>query len=824
MVLEDFGGTSLDSSLNGEPLALEPFLILAIQITSALGEVHQKNIIHKDINPANIVWNRNNNTTKLIDFGISSELPREISGLKAPSVLEGTLAYISPEQTGRMNRVVDYRTDFYSLGATFYKLLTGCFPFEGQDALELVHSHIARHPVPLDRVLPGTSLAISRIISKLMAKNAEERYQSTYGLESDLKQCLKSLQAEGRINDFKPGQNDVSDKFYIPQKLYGRQDEIQTLLNGFERVGLGETELMLVSGYSGVGKSALIHEIHKPIIKHRGYFVSGKYDQFRRDVPYSAFIQCFQKLLRMLLTEDENRIEIWRNKLLQALGSNGQVLIDVIPGLELLIGPQSKAPELGPTEAKNRFLLLFQKFIQVFADAEHPLALFLDDLQWADLAGLQLLKSVLSDPETRYIFIIGAYRENEVGPSHPLMMTIKELQEVNANISDIFLEGLNPDQINRLASDTLHKAPEETLPLAQLVHRKTEGNPFFVNEFLKSLYSKGAIKFTPGEGWKWELSQIQQMGVTDNVVELIAGKISNLTNHTQEILKTGAAIGHQFDLSTLLTVYPEDSDSALSGLKEAQRMDLLIHLEGNYQFAHDRIQEAAYSLLKPDQKNNLHLGLGRYILARENETEINEQLFFIVDHMNSGKEGIHSPKERHKVLRLNLSAGKKAKSAAAYGPAFVYFTKGIEFLNEDSWRNDYGTTLSLYEEASQSAYLISDYSSMKEYSQVLLDNAHTNQDRIKTYETRVLTCMAEKRLSDGLNLSLEVLRELGHKFPKNPNLFHVMAGLIRLKISLYGKTLTDLKNLPVMEDRHILSVMSLISDASPIAYWTRPNL
>jgi serine/threonine protein kinase len=582
IVFEDDGAESLSLWRQQHQITLAKFLPIAIKTVEILGQIHSANIIHKDINPSNIIINPKTGEVKIIDFGISTVLSLENPTLKSPNVLEGTLAYIAPEQTGRMNRAIDYRADFYSLGASFYELLTNQLPFEGNDAIELVHCHIAKQPIPPQELNPEIPKPVSDIVMKLLAKTAEERYQSAWGIQADLELCLTQLQTQGKIEDFTIGQHDISDKFQIAQKLYGRETEIESLLAAFERVAgslqeeaesvTSETqpspnsrphsEMMLVFGYSGIGKSALVQEIYKPITRKKGYFIAGKFDQFQRNIPYSAVIKAFQELVRELLAETEAKLQQWREKILTAVGVNGQVVIDVIPELELIVGKQPELSELPPAESQNRFNLVLHNFIRVFCKPEHPLVMFLDDLQWADSASLQMLQLIITDPDMQYLFLIGAYRDNEVSAAHPLMLTINEIQKTGCVINSISLLPLKLNDVNHLIADTLKCDLEKALPLAELVLQKTQGNPFFINEFLKSLYAEKLLKFGATSpklggakgGWQWDLEQIQAKGITDNVVELMAGKIQKLSPATQQLLKLAACIGNQFDVKTLAIV------------------------------------------------------------------------------------------------------------------------------------------------------------------------------------------------------------------------------------------------------------------------------
>ncbi|MEM7184266.1 MAG: AAA family ATPase, partial [Spirochaetota bacterium] len=551
MVFEDFGGEALTKALPLFQENMEEFLNTAIRIVEILGQVHQEHIMHKDINPANIIWNKEKNVIKLVDFGISTKLSRETPAILNPNVLEGTLVYMSPEQTGRMNRAMDYRTDFYSLGVTFYEMLTGQLPFSTDDPIELVHCHIAKVPTPPHEIDSKIPLPISQIIMKLMAKRAEERYQSTFGLKVDLQQCLDQLMQTGSIEKLEVGQQDISDKFQIPQKLYGREQEIQDLLQAFDRVSQGETEMMLVAGYSGIGKSVVVHEVHKPIVAKNGFFLSGKFDQFKRNIPYSSLIQAFQGLVQQLLTETEEQIAFWKEKILKAVGSNGQVIIEMIPELELIIGEQPPVAELPPTESRNRFNLLFQHFVATFGSAKHPMVLFLDDLQWADPPSLKLIELFLTDPDEKYILIIGAYRDNEVDAAHPLMAMLEDIQTAGVEVRTLTLPPLELKYVNQLISDTLKCDPSESKSLAELSYQKTEGNPFFLNQFLQSVYEAGLIEFDSSKGaWTWDVKKIQVQGITDNVVDLMAEKIKKHSQSTQEVLQLAASIGNRFDLKT----------------------------------------------------------------------------------------------------------------------------------------------------------------------------------------------------------------------------------------------------------------------------------
>jgi predicted ATPase/class 3 adenylate cyclase/tRNA A-37 threonylcarbamoyl transferase component Bud32 len=843
MVLEDFGGESLRRlGLIGK-VHLEEFLAIAIEVTEFLGYIHQQNIMHKDINPANIVYNPVTKEVKLIDFGIATVLTRENPTFRNPNVLEGTLAYMSPEQTGRMNRAMDYRTDFYSLGVTFYELLSGRLPFLTDDVLEMVHCHIAKQPSPPHEVRPDIPRAVSDIILKLMTKNAEDRYQSAFGLKTDLENCLHQLRTSGTIEPFEPGQYDLSDRFLIPQKLYGREDEIATLLAAFERVSAGTSEMMLVTGYAGIGKSALVQELYKPMTHRRGYLIAGKFDQFQRDTPYAGFIQACRGLMRQILTESEEQIIAWQEKLRTALGSNGQVIIEVIPEVEFVIGPQPDVVVLGPAEAQNRFNLVFLDFISVFTRPEHPLVVFLDDLQWADGASLKLIELLMTASSSQYLFLIGAYRDNEVDAGHPLSLTLSAMHYAAAKMNTIALVPLDIPAVTRMVSETLHCTPEQAYALAEMVHIKTGGNPFFINEFLKSLYVEELITFDYTRGrWQWDLDQIQAQEMTDNVVELMAGKIQQLADHTQAVMKLASCIGNQFDLMTLAMASQKLPGETAHDLSEALTEGLVLplgdsyklmaldvpgleyELTADYKFAHDRIQQAVYSLIPEQDREEVHWRLGQLFLQNILPESQEERIFDIVNQLNQGRAFITTQAERLDVVELNLLAGKKAKSSAAYEPAFRYLRIAVELLGDDTWQSHYDLTLDLYTEAAEAAYLTGDFDEMERLAAVVLDHARTILDKVKVYESRIQSFTAQSKQMEAVQTALDVLKMLGVSFPDHPGPDDIMRGLEETRTALAGNRIEDLYNLPEMTDPDKLAAMRIMTIVVNAAYVAVPEL
>ncbi|MEH2093552.1 trifunctional serine/threonine-protein kinase/ATP-binding protein/sensor histidine kinase [Nostoc sp.] len=840
LVMEDFGGISLKEwGMGGRGQSLQEFLEIAIALCNTLDVLYHERIIHKDIKPANILINSKTKQVKLIDFSIASLLPRETQTLVNPNVLEGTLAYISPEQTGRMNRGIDYRTDFYSIGVTFYELLTGELPFVSNDAMELVHCHIAKiAPLVCETNLEIPSV-ISKIVSKLMAKNAKDRYQSALGLKFDLENCLHQLQVDGMISGFEIGQRDVCDRFIIPDKLYGRETEVENLLQAFERVSLGATEMILVAGFSGIGKTAIVNEVHKPIVRQRGYFIKGKYDQFQRNIPFSAFVQAFRDLIGQLLSESDAKIQQWRNEILSAVGENGQVIIEVIPELSRIIGEQPPAIELSGTSAENRFNLLFQSFTQIFTTAEHPLVIFLDDLQWADSASLKLMQLLMAD--TGHLLLIGAYRDNEVNPVHPLMLTLNEIEKNQTTINTITLAPLNQKTVNQLVADTLKCSQNLALPLSQLVFQKTQGNPFFSIQFLKALHQEQLIKFTPScqgratGGWQCDLAQVNQQAVTDDVVEFMALQLEKLPLATQNILKLASCVGNQFDLATLAIVSEQcqiDAAAALwkalqSGLilpisevykfyqgEESEQLALSYHnIEkkiAKYAFLHDRVQQAAYFLISDEQKTATHLKIGQLLRENLSELEIEEKLFDLVGHLNLGIELISQASDRQALAQLNFKAGTKAKNATAYIAARVYFQTGIALLQSDCWQTQYELALNLHLAVTEASYLNSDFESMEEMAGVVLQNAQTIFDKVKIYEIKIVALTAQSQILGAIAVGADVLSQLGVDLPSAPESAQIDKALEYLKEQLQGREIPQLIDLPVMSDRSAIAAMQLL--------------
>ncbi len=899
LILEDSGGISLKEYLSNHQLELPEFLKIGIQLAETLGQLHEHNIIHKDIKPSNIIVNIETGDVKIADFAIASLLPGENPALGHPNLLEGTLAYMSPEQTGRMNRAIDYLSDFYSLGVTFYEMLCGELPFSAIDPMELVHCHIAKTPVSpgenRKHKLEGKSnqaqsdeipQAISDIVMKLLEKNAEDRYQSAFGLLYDLENCLDQLQTTGKISHMTLGEQDRSSHLQIPQKVYGRETEVMMLLSTLDRMRRGNTEIVFISGCAGLGKSWLVYKIYKSIVRANGYFVDSKLEQFNRDIPYAFLLQAFQELLRQILTETAAKVLVWRKKILNALGGNCQVIIEVIPEVELIVGPQPPVPDLGANESQNRFNLVFQKFIRVFTQKEHPLVIFLDDLQWVDSASLKLIQLLATNLESQYLLIIGAYREQEVNANHPIMLTAEAIRKAGGTVRAIALSPLDINSVNQFVADTLNCTLEKSLSLAELLFQKTAGNPFFLTQLLKSLYSKKLLqfKFAPSEQsietaephiydlgrvvkkyqitgeWQWDIEQIQEIGITDNVVGLMIDNIHNLPGNTQEMLKLAACIGNKFDLRILSKIGGQSLASAATDLWEAIQSGLILPVSNTYKipialtantavtdtistdftdelflpvadagsatykFLHERVQQAAYALISESQKQETHLKIGRYLLQNAPPEQLEKHIFDTVNQLNAAQRILIIESERFQLCKLNLIAGRKAKASAAYELAVKYLTAGIELLPPESWQTDYDLTLALYESAAEAAYLNTDFEQMEKWAEIVLQQATNELDKIKVFEIIITACAMQTKLQEAVKIGREALIMLGINLPESPIPLHIQQALTKTAAYLTGKKIEDLINLPVMTNPRKLATMRVLSSMFSATFIVEPML
>ena len=825
LILEDPGGKPLDRLL-GQPMELGRFLGFGVDLAATLGKLHQRGLIHKDIKPANILVNSASGAVWLTGFGIASRLPRERQSAEPPGMIAGTLAYMAPEQTGRMNRSIDSRSDLYSLGVTFYEMLTGLLPFSASDPMEWVHCHIARQPAAPDRYATETPAPVSAIVMKLLAKTAEERYQTAAGVAGDLRHCLKEWEAHRRIDPFRLGAHDLSDRLLIPEKLYGREREIDALVASFDRVVTsGTPELVLVSGYSGIGKSSVVQELHKVLVPPRGLFASGKFDQYKRDIPYATLAQAFQSLVRPLLGQSEGELGRWRDLLSEALGPNAQLMVNLVPALELVIGRQPPVPELPPQDAQNRFQMVFGRFLGVFARKEHPLALFLDDLQWLDTATLDLLEHLVTHSEVRHLLLVGAYRDNEVGPAHPLLRTLEAIRNAGARVHEIVLAPLGLKDVARLLADALHCKPNRGRSLAQLVHEKTGGNPFFAIQFFTALAEEGLLAFDRvAAAWQWKISRIRAKSYTDNVLDLMTGKLKRFSATTQEALKQLSCLGNVAEVATLTLVHRETEEAMHAALWEALHAGLVFREDGAYKFLHDRIQQAAYTLIPEEHRVEVHLRIGRLLLESMTANDLAEHPFDVANQLNRGAARLVDREEKTQVAAINLHAARKAKASAAFASACAYLAAGMALLDERDWDSQYELMFRLRLERAECEFLTGNFEQAEQLIDELLRGGASKVDLAAAYHMKVLLHTTKSENAKAVAIALQCLGLFGIDIPAHPTREQVQAEYETVWRNLDGRPIESLIELPLMTDPELQAAMQLLSALTSPAYYTDFNL
>jgi histidine kinase len=838
LVIEDIGGRSLKHYIQNNSVNLEIALSIACQIARTLADLHQHQITHKDIKPANIIFNPHSGIAKLSDFTLATRLSTETTSLLNPNQLEGTLAYLSPEQTGRMNRSIDYRTDFYAFGVTLYELFSGQLPFQSQDPLVLIHSHIAKAPPPLPEALPS---AIAEIIAKLMAKNAEDRYQSASGLVADLEQCLSHYQNNGSIPNFEIGKLDRISQLNIPQKLYGRERAAALLQNAFAQACTGALEVVVISGYSGIGKTALVQELFKALSARRGYFVSGKCDQFKRDVPLGAVTESYRGLMRQILAESPAEIAQWRSRFQTALGDNAQVVINLIPELELIIGPAPLLREIDHAETQQRFWQTFNDFFECLASGNAPIIHFMDDLQWADTAGLNSLAGFANNPNIHHHLLILAYRENEVDPTHPLIQAIAAIQAAGKAIHSIHLAPLDPEDVNHLVADTLSDRPETTAPLAHLLHRKTQGNPFFLIQLLKSLWQKEILRFDYAtEQWQWNIQEIQQQGITDNVIDLMIEQLSQLGDDTQTLIQIAACIGHQFDLNTLASILGQSAPSTCKTMLESIQTGFIIPLDQVYKivvtqdetgafsqvfnpkfkFLHDRVQQAAYEMIDRDRIPGLHWRIGQLLLEGQRDLP----LFNLVHHLNQGLPSDISEAQRIQLIDLNQQAAHRARSAMGISAAFEYIQQAIDLLQVTDWEREYDRTLDLYSIGMEIAYAHGQLAAMEAWYAEVDSHAREAIDCNAVQRVKIQSLITAGQLEDAIRFSQAALAQLGFILPDVGTEADIAQALQATIVLVADHPLKDWVNLSPITDRTQLAIARLLTQILALAYIHAPTL
>jgi predicted ATPase/class 3 adenylate cyclase/GAF domain-containing protein len=833
IVQENMSGISLQQYFQENFLTdITLFLKLAIQMTKIIGHLHQLHIIHKDIKPSNFIINPKTLTLKLTDFNFSSKLMHETQDIVPPNKLEGTLAYMAPEQTGRVNMRIDYRADFYALGISFYEILSGNkLPYTHTDPLELLHAHLAS-PIPsVNNPEIEIPIMLVELIKKLMAKNPNDRYQSAMGLEVDLEHCLESLEVTGRIDQFTLGQQDILDHLNLSQNLYGRENEIQSLLNAYERVSQGSVEALMVCGYSGIGKTMLINEVHKPMVQHQGYFVRGKFDQLQRDKPYTAITEAFNQLARLILAEPEARFEKIKKSIQEAMGSVGQVMIDLAPDLELIIGPQPQLELLQPKETENRMMIFFKKFLHIIASKEHPLVMFIDDLQWIDSGSLSLLEEMMTDTEMTHLLLIGAYRENEVDHNHPFKKFILRLEEQRVKIQSLPLSPLSVVNFTHFFQDSLHRDEATVSAFAELVHTRTKGNPFFCKQVLNLLYRDRLLFFNyDRRHWEWDIAKISTLSITDNVVDLMLDKLAELPENTQKLLQYASCIGNQFKIDMLMMISGQSGSQIGSGLWPALQQELLItpslgykrvdavHNENLaekltkniiYQFVHDRVQQAAYQSITKEHKAQIHLNIARILVEREPDASKNERLFEVADHFNQA-HALLTKEEKMEVANLNYLAGLRAKNANAYRPMLNYLSSAMKLMDATTWESDYRFAFDLNRNYLLALYLLSQFEEAEKLNRKLIKRANNNLDKSRIYQIKIMMAIGQEDRMEIFSIAKKALSLLGVNINLKPNPILLILKYYKVRWKMRRFDSNTAENLPKLTNPEIEAALDIL--------------
>ncbi|WP_028548256.1 AAA family ATPase [Paenibacillus sp. UNC451MF] len=836
LLMEHSDGLPLFQLAASGPMELKLFLRLSADITDTIRKLHQAKYAHFNISTHAFIMEPDNRGIRLTDLNSAASFSSIIhTSEPTEGFLNHRLLYMAPEQFGRMERSADYRSDIYSLGVVFYELLTGNLPFIGSDPSELIHQHVALQPPAPFEVTPTIPKPVSDIIMKCLAKHPEQRYQSAFALKRDLESCLDLLLHEGAIDNVTINNGLPADIFKIPDAIYGRDQELQDIRNAFHRVMLGSKEIVFVSGLSGVGKSFLIQEFQKSIQKEDGLFVFGKFEQFKRDMPFQAIQQAGLQIIQFLLTLSDSSFQIWKRNILDAVGPNGQVLIDMLPEMEKVLGSQPPLSKLPPAETHNRFLLTVHQFLAVFATKEHPLVVFIDDMQWADPASLQLIQELAAQPSSNYCLLIGTYRSNEVMESHPLQYMLDKLERMEPiRVSYIELEALTHKVVQSLLVDTLQViAGEELDGLARMVVNKTKGNPFFTKQFLRSLYDLQLLHFNYDMSrWQWDLEQINELHITDNVVDFMIGKIRRLPDSVQQLLMQAACIGHVFHPELLALASSQEVASIHNELRYAIDEGLIVaikresysHSSSQYSFLHDRVHQAVYSLLPKEQKKELHYHIGQKMLQALTAEELDEQLFEVANQLNLGKQYLPSIKDKEQLAQFNIMASRKAKSNTAYETALKFVTHAVQLLESTHWTNQYELSFMIYLELAELEYLCGHFEEAKRSFQLLLSHARTKLEKADAYNLMMVLYTNLGLHEEAMAMGLEGLRLFNIPLQSTIRRTSILMELGKTKWHMTAKHPGDLFDLPLMVDSDHKAVMKLMVNLIAPTYYLNSDL
>jgi predicted ATPase/signal transduction histidine kinase len=833
--VEDFGGESLLRLMNKGTtnMNITRFLRFSLRLTEILGALNKQELVHGIINPTHILWNMSANVVKLTGY-IHDWVDRKKTK-KTYTIFHRItdLAYGSPEQMKESIHPVDYRTDFYSTGLVLFELLTGRFPFPTSKAIEIVHHHIAQMPQAPHEIDSSIPVPISGIIMKLIAKNPESRYQSAFGIKSDLEKCIKLLETQNNITDFEIGSNDHSGKFTIPSKIYGRQQEIQRLQSNLIRTGEKTNQVVLIAGKAGIGKTALVLELKKQILNQGGLFTYGKFDQSGDSIPYKGLIQAFRGMIQTILTLEKEEVLLWKTKIKQGIGRNGQVIVNIIPEIELIIGKQPDIQNLPPYESQNRFHIVFQEFVQVFMAGDHPYIIFIDDLQWADLSTFNLLERLLMDPNSENLFLIGAYRNEEIDSNHPLKQTIDKFKKSRIELNEIILQPLERAGVKQLFEEMIPSDHRNLVKLTDLCIKKTNGNPFFLLQFITTLIDEKLIQFDQDDNlWQWDTEAIDKRQITDNVADLIVLKTKRLGKNSPKILHLASCIGHQFDSKSLTAISGELEQKVVQILDQALDFNLIVRSErvegadinGSknseyYQFAHDRIWHLIYHNTGLIERNETHRLIGHFLMGRSKIIEHEDLLFQIANHFNLGLRETDHSEFRQLIATLNLRAGLKARSSAAYDSAIGFFISGLSALKEASWKRQYELMRDLHLEWAHAEFLCGEQNRSMELIQLIISKVDDPLDQVKAYSMMVAQFTMMGRFPEAIKKGKLALGLLGVDLPESNIPEAICLEQAQIDQKLKTLSIPDIIKLPLMIDAEIKAVLGLLMNmAAPVLY------
>jgi predicted ATPase/class 3 adenylate cyclase len=835
LVYADEGASPLENILADGPLELDAALLIGSALADATDELHKGHLVHGNLN-TNTVWFSAPDAVRILDFGL-----RRASAESPFKSLEGfaDIRYVAPEQTGRIPEGLDHRTDIYAIGIILFRLLTGELPFDGIDPLLIADAHLTiepRFPPKFLDTLPGP---LVKLILKCLAKNPGARYFSANGLRADLLRCLSEWRLTRAIGDFALGRHDAPTALQIPSKLYGREHGTGLLKDFVRSARRAQPAVLLVSGPPGVGKTAFLGQLGSLIRRVNGRFASGKFDQFKRNVPHFSLVQAFQQLVDQLLAEPEDQMAVWRSRILSAAEHSAQVVIDVIPEIELVTGPQPAVPSLPPSETRNRFNRIFARVIQVLMQPDNPLCLFMDDLQWSDSASLELLSHVLIEPHTKNFLFVGAYRSSEVEPSHPLAQTIHALKNASIKVQSIELCDLGIADVMQLVSETLSPSASETLPVAELLHSRSQGNPLYLTQLLHFLHDKGLVTFDyVSATWQWKLREIQAAAITTNVLDLLDMRMRALPLRTRQILSTAACIGSTFDSEKV--AFAAAQPDAAGRLLECVGADLLVSLEdfgneakigsmppsqsGRFRFLHDRIQQAAFDLVPAQGKKPFRLGIGRRLMAGLDPDDRNVPQVDILNNLNYAWELLTDAEEKRELARLNLVAGRKARNALAYQDALQYLSVGLNLLNHESWQACYDLVFDLHVNALECEYLTGAFGRADELLTILVNKARSPMDQAIIYLTKILLDTSEERYEDAIRIGIRALRLFDIRYIRNPGRLRLAREFIHTRVRMQRRRPRDLLQCAALTDPEKLAALKILVALFPTAYFLSPNL